>query len=252
MEGDPPAFFSTPARSHPVNRSPKLLALACLALVACKATELPTSTASVDTRSTVADASAFHLGPNDLLYVSVFGQPDYSPPATGVRVAPDGSLSLPLLGSIPVTGKSPEELRAYVEAGLDAYLVEPSVTLAVMEYASRRYYVFGEVKQPGPKAMDRPLTALEALANGAGFNAGANREQVVIVRAHGDEVEVIPFNAQTPGPDGLVQVRPDDFIFVGMSGVGVFSEDILPYLQGIGYSVNQIASLAIAYDSLDD
>lgn len=232
---------------------PLIRASLCLVLAACAATDLPESTTDIDSRSTVVDDSDFHLGPNDLLYVSVFGQPEYSPPPTGIRVAPDGSLSLPLLGSVPVTGKSPEELRSFVEAGLSAYLNAPSVTVAVMDYASRRYFVFGEVKQPGPKVMDRPVTGLEALAMGGGFQPGANREEVVILRRHGDaDIEVIAFDAETPGPDGLVQVRPDDFIFVGLAGVGVFSEGVQPYLQGVGYSLSQIASVALAYDSLKD
>ncbi len=245
MDGGPTAIFSDFPMSIPL----RFLALVAL-LTACAATELPQSTTDVDSRSTVADLSDFNLGPNDLLYVAVFGQPAYSPPPTGVRVAPDGTLSLPLLGSLDVRGKSPEELRATVEAGLNEYLVAPSVTVAVMEYASRRFYVFGEVKTPGPKVMDRPVTALEALANAGGFQPGANRETVVIMRRHGEAVEVIPFNAETPGPDGLVQVRPDDFVFVGMAGVGVFSDSVQPYLQGVGYTMSQIASVALAYDRL--
>lgn len=241
-------FRLTPSRL-PVGNLLRLLA--CLALAACAATDLPESTTDVDTRSTVPDRSAFTLGPNDLLYVSVFGQPEYSPPPQGVRVAPDGTLSLPLLGSVRVEGKSPAELSQVVEAGLTEYLLEPSVSVAVLEYASRRYFVFGEVKEPGPKIMDRPVSALEALAMGAGFNPGANRERVVIMRRHGEkDVEVIGFNGETPGPDGLVQVRPDDFVFVGKAGVGVFSESIQPYLQGAGYTMSQVASVALAYDRL--
>jgi polysaccharide export outer membrane protein len=221
-------------------------------LAACAATDLPDSTTDISTATTVADWSAFTIGPNDLLHVSVFGQPEYSPPSAGIRVAPDGTLSMPLLGSVPVADKSASEVRGILEAGLVKYLHEPSVTVAVLEYSSRRFYVFGEVKSPGPYPMDRPITALEALSFGAGFVAGANRESVVILRRHGDDVEVLPFNAETPGPDGLVQVRPDDFVFVSKAGVGVFSESVLPYLQGIGFTVSQVASLALAYDRLQD
>lgn len=244
-----PGIFFRLAPSAPLGTLLRILA--CLALASCAATDLPESTTDVDSRSTVPDRSLFTLGPNDLLYVSVFGQPAYSPPATGVRVAPDGTLSLPLLGSVAVEGKSPEELRSLVEAGLAGYLLEPSVSVAVMDYASRRYYLFGEIKNPGPIVMDRPVSALEALSMGGGFQPGANRSDVVIMRRHGDQdVEVIPFNGETPGPDGLVQVLPDDFLFVGKAGVGVFSESIQPYLQGAGYTMSQIASVALAYDRL--
>lgn len=246
--GANPAIFSSNP-FHPVGTLLRLLT--CIALTACAATDLPESTTDVDSRSTVPDRSFLTLGPNDLLFVSVFGQPEFSPPAQGVRVAPDGTLSMPLIGSVKVAGKSPEALRQVVEAGLAKFLIEPSVTVAVLEYASRRYFVFGEIKLPGPKVMDSPVSALEALAMGGGFTASANREQVVIMRRHGDsDVEVIAFNGETPGPDGLVQIRPNDFVFIGQSGVGVFSESVQPYLQGAGYTMSQIASIALAYDRL--
>ena len=226
------------------------LALA-LALAACKGPRLPESTTDVVSATTTADWSAFTLGPNDLVHVAVFGQPELSSPSLGIRVAPDGSLGLPLLGAVPVAGLSPDEARRAIEAGLASYVKSPSVAVSVLEYSSRRFYLFGEVKRPGPFPMDRPITALEALTYGEGFASGANREKVVIVRRHGaDEVEVIPFDAEVPGPDGLVQVRPDDFVFVAKSRVGNFSEGVMPYLQGLGFTLSQVASIALAYDRL--
>ena len=242
-------------RTHTVALA--LVLAAPVLLGACRATSLPESTTDVDTRSTVADWTDFTLGPNDLVHVAVFGKPDYSTHPAGQRVGPDGTLSLPLLGAVQVAGMSAAEVATAVEAGLTEYLREPSVSVGIMEYASRRFYLFGEVKQPGPVPMDRPLTGLEALAMGGGWETGANRERVVIVRAHpergdGDEVEVITFNGATPGPDGLVQVRPGDFLFVGKAGVGVFSESILPYLQGIGMSVGQAANAIYTLDRLGE
>jgi protein involved in polysaccharide export with SLBB domain len=228
-------------------------AAACILLTAaCSGPALPEATTDISTATTVADWSAFTLGPNDLVYVSVFGQPEYSPPAGGIRVSPSGTLSLPMLGSVQVAGKSADEVAGVVQAGLAKWLLEPSVSVAVLEQSSRRFYVFGEVKTPGPYVMDRPITALEALSSGGGLTASANGEQIVIVRAHGEDIEVIAFNAVTPGPDGLVRVMPDDYVFVSKSGVGVFSESVMPYLQGVGFSMTQIASVALAYDRLSN
>lgn len=228
-----------------------LLVCALPSLVACAAPPLPESTTDTVTSSTVPDWSAFTLGPNDRVHVGVYGQPDFVWPADGVRVAPDGTLSVPLLGAVPVAGKTADEARVAIEAGLAEYLQEFSVTVSVIEYSSRRLYLFGEVEQPGPYPMDRPIRALEALSMGYGFRAGANRKAVVILRRHGDEdVEVILFNAETPGPDGLVQILPDDLIFVSKSGVGVFTEEVLPYLTGLGFTLSQVATVTLALDRL--
>jgi polysaccharide export outer membrane protein len=263
VENPHPVFFSGAVRTPkpraliPVANSTSilqslrlLLAGGLIAFASCAGPDLPSATSDISSATTVADWSQFTLGPNDLVHVSVFGQPEYSPPAVGIRVAPDGTLSIPVLGSILVQGKSAAEVASFVEAGLGKFLLEPSVTVAVLEHSSRRFYVFGDVKQPGPIVMDRPITALEALTHGGGLMPGANGEEIVIIRAHGSEVEVILFNAVTPGPDGLVQVLPDDFVFVSKAGVGVFSESVMPYLQGIGFSMSQVSSVVLAYDRL--
>jgi len=197
------------------------------------------------------DWSDFTLGPNDLIQVAVYGQLELSSPPTGVRISPDGTLGLPLTGPIQLAGLTPSVAAEVIEGELSAYLKRPAVSVSVMEYISRRFYLFGEVKNTGPFPMDRPITALEALSMGGGLLSGANSSQAVIIRRQGtDEIEVIAFNAETPGPDGLVQIRSEDFVFVQKSGVGNFSENVTPYLQGTGFTVNQIASLALAYDRL--
>jgi len=222
-----------------------------IALSACAAPPLPQSTTTETTASTAVDWSDFTLGPNDLIQVAVFGQPELTSPPTGVRIAPDGTLSMPLTGPILIVGMTPSGAAKTIESALGAYLKRPAVSVSVIEYISRRFYLFGEVKNTGPFPMDRPITALEALSMGGGLLPGANDCQAMIIRRQGTEdIEVIPFNAETPGPDGLVQVRTEDYLFVQKSGPGTFSENVLPYLQGTGFTLSQIASLALAYDRL--
>ncbi len=221
-----------------------------IAVAACAAPPLPQSTTTETTASMAVDWSDFTLGPNDLIQVAVYGQPELSSPPTGVRISPDGTLGLPLTGPIHLAGLTPSEATKRIEGAL-TFLKRPAVSVSVVEYTSRRFYLFGDVKHTGPMPMDRPITALEALSMGGGVLPGANRAQVVIIRKHGvDDIEVIPFNAETPGPDGLVQVRTEDFIFIQKSGAGAFTESVTPYLQGAGYTLNQLASLALAYDRL--
>ena len=53
-------------------------------LTACAAPPLPQSTTTETTVSTTVDWSDFTLGPNDLIQVAVFGQPELSSPPTGL------------------------------------------------------------------------------------------------------------------------------------------------------------------------
>ncbi len=61
---------------------------------------------------------------------------------------------------------------------------------------------------------------------------------------------MIPFNMDTPGADGMVQIRAGDMVFIPRTGADRFQEEATPYLQGIGLTLAQIASLAPAYDRL--
>jgi len=207
---------------------------------------LPQSTPGTGNEATGLDWSEFTLGPNDLVRIVVLGQPELSSPLSGIagiagtRIAPDGTISMPLAGVIEATGKTPNELAVTIKDALASFLKHPEVSVAVVEYSSRRYYIFGEVQKTGPYTMDRPITALEALSASGGILPGANRGQAVIIRRDGKGgAEVLRFNALVPSADGLVQVRANDLLFVQKSGVGTFTEEIAPYLTALGFSLSE-------------
>jgi len=202
----------------------------------------------VDTTSRVADWSLLTLGPNDVLDVRVHRRPEVSSPEDGTRVSPEGAISLPLIGEVEVEGRAVSEVRALLEEAFGEYFRNPSVAVSVLEYQSKRFYLFGQLKRTGPVSMDRPLSALEALSEGEQLLPGANREQVTLIRRHGEEIEVHLFNAQTPDAEGLVQVVPEDLIFVSRTGTGRFTEEALPILQGLGYTASQISSIFVLTD----
>ena len=223
--------------------------LAALA-AGCKAPPLPRSTTGVETVHSGAPRTPLPLGPNDVLHLVVPQRPEFTS-ENGYRVTPAGSILVPIVGAVPVGGKTLEQAKETLEAALAEYVREPAVGLSVIEYGARRVYVLGEVARPGAVTLDRHLTALEVLALAEGLKEGANREHVALLRRHGpDEVEVHFFNAETPGRKAMVTVLPDDVLFVPRSGAGVFRDDTLPILQGIGFTTGQVAAVAVAADQL--
>lgn len=226
--------------------------LCVLLLGACAAPPIPKSTTDVSTAAWEEDWGAFTLGPNDLVHVTVLGRPEYSSPTQGVRISPDGTLSIPSIEPVVVRDLMPAEAARAIEASLASTLRNPSVSVALLELASRRYHVFGAVQEPGPRTFDRPTTALEGLAAGGGIASGGRPDRAVVIRPHGVELEVIAFDADTPGRAGLVQLLPGDMVFVPRSGAARFREEATPYLQGLGLTLSQIASIAIAYDRLEN
>jgi protein involved in polysaccharide export with SLBB domain len=225
---------------------------AATATGACKAPPLVEGNVPASTISSDFDWNAYALGTGDIVSLVVFGHPELSTPERGERIDLQGALTLPLVGAIRVAEMTIEEARLAVRDRIAKYVVDPSVTLSVVEYGSRRVYVFGQVVAPGDQVLDRPVTALQALSRAGGFAPGADRRTVALMRSRGDELEVHYFNAATPGIDGLVAVEPGDMIFVRQSGAGKFSEQILPYLAGASPVIGTFTNLFLITEALGD
>ena len=90
--------------------------------------------------------SDYRIGRQDLLEISVF---DLKELDQTVRVADDGSITLPLLGRLQVAGLMKGELEGLIARLLEERFVRnPQVTIFVKEYESRKVAVSGAVKKP--------------------------------------------------------------------------------------------------------
>lgn len=216
---------------------------------------LPRSTAPVSSFSSDLVWDDLTLGPNDLVRVNVYGHPELGTPlgsgADGTRVDNEGLLSLPLVDAVPVGGKSVQAARLLVTEAIAKYVQDPRVDFSVVEYGARRVYIYGEVNKPGAYVLDRPLNVYQALALGGGFTPRARRNQIVVLRGKPETLEVKVVDGETPNLDGLVALRPDDFLFVRRSGVGKFSDEVLPILTGISSALGSVATLLVLNDQLE-
>ena len=103
-----------------------------------------------------------------------------------VRVTPDGSISLPAVGPVPVQGLTLEEVERELNLRY-ALEVEGIEITPILETRAPRYvYVLGEVKLPGRYVLEGPTTVMQAISMGGSWNVGANLKQVVIFR-RGDD-----------------------------------------------------------------
>jgi protein involved in polysaccharide export with SLBB domain len=216
------------------NASSRALLLFAFLVGACSAPGRPESTTSHVTLETQLDWSEMTLGPNDIVSLTVAGRPEYSSPINGWRVDTSGFLNIPIVGPVQVADCSVQGAQTAIEEAFRRYLREPSVALSVLEWQSREYYVLGQVRQPGPYKLTRPMTLFEAFSQSRGFANGADREHVYLLRPHGSELEVFEFNGQTPDPSGLVVIQPRDIIFVRQTGWSTFQEQLLPIINAFG------------------
>jgi polysaccharide export outer membrane protein len=160
--------------------------------------------------------STYHLGPEDVISVTVFGQDRYS--KTGIVVPPNGRISYPLVGNVFVAGRTTDQVEADLTKRLDEYIIDPKVTVALEKAMSARYSVLGDVGTPGIRIMTRRVSVLEALADAGGVLPTGDKKKVVILRhqANGN-VQPISINIkeiETGKAKEMAYLVPGDQIFV--------------------------------------
>lgn len=124
----------------------------------------------------------YRLGTNDKIRLLVFGEEDLSDVYT---IAPNGMLSIPLIGQVPARDKTIHELQTTIEQRLaDGYLVNPSISLEIAAF--RPFYILGEVTNPGSYPYENDMTILKAVALAGGFTYRADRDTIKIVQSNAD------------------------------------------------------------------
>jgi polysaccharide export outer membrane protein len=133
----------------------------------------------------------YRLGAGDKLRIEVYKDPQLS---QSVQIRPDGKITLPLVGDMVATGRTPLELRDQIASALKEYITNPTVTVIVVEALASQVYVMGEVTHPGPMQIHGPTTVLQALAMAGGFKEFANTKDVKVLRPSGNSVQTLHFN----------------------------------------------------------
>lgn len=123
---------------------------------------------------------AYRVGPLDVLEISVFRVPDLS---KTVQVADTGTINLPLIGEVPASGRTSQEIEQDVTARLGAdYLQKPQVTVFIKEYNARRVTVDGSVKKPGVYPLRGRTTLLQVITMAEGVDYNRSSSDVVVFR----------------------------------------------------------------------
>ena len=174
----------------------KISALALMALAATVAVAaqqdpvLPSPTAGATPLSGAPNLPVSRIGDNDLLGVTVYD----APPLTGpVRVSQEGDIRLPMVKHpIHAAGLYPQDLENEIATALvqDHLLVNPIVTVTIIEYDSRPITVVGAVTLPVTFQAMGPVTLLDAISRAKGLTVDAGSEILI--------------SSQSPGPDGKV------------------------------------------------
>jgi polysaccharide export outer membrane protein len=128
---------------------------------------------------TSAGETEYRLGPEDVIEVFVWKEPELS---TTVTIRPDGRISLPLASELEASGKTAAELQQEITARLSKYVVQPVVNVMVKQVNSLKISVLGEVRRPDVYRIKNRVTVLDAIAMAGGFTDLARPNKVIVLR----------------------------------------------------------------------
>jgi len=151
---------------------------------------LAAATALVSPVAGAQDPSAYRVGPEDTLEISVWREEALKKEAL---VRPDGGLSYPLIGDIQAAGKTPNQIRDEIAKRLEKYIADPVVTVAVLKTGSQRVFVLGKVTKPGPYPVGQSIDVLQALSLAGGLAPFADANEVRVMRREDGKLVVLPF-----------------------------------------------------------
>lgn len=133
-----------------------------------------------------APTTDYVLQPSDLIRVIVFQEGDLQ---RDVRITQEGSVSLPLIGTIELKNKSVHQAEDTIRQLYDRdFLVNPQISITVLEYSQRTAQVIGAVNSPGAIAFppEQKMGLMEAIARAGGFSRLAERRRVRLTRTLAD------------------------------------------------------------------
>ncbi len=148
--------------------------------------------------------AVYHLDAGDKLRVVVYGQEGLT---NTYAIDAGGSITMPLIGSVPARGRTTAGLASEISAKLrNGFIREPSVAVEIEAY--RPFFILGEVAAPGQYPYVPNMTVESAVAIAGGFSPRARRDRVTVTHtdASGTGRFVVP-----PGSS----ISPGDTVLVG-------------------------------------
>ncbi len=140
------------------------------------------SAVAADTVGQPIDPKTYVIGPEDILRITVWREPDLS----GIKgVRPDGKITMPLIGDLQAAGLTPERLTAQLKQGLSEFVKQLEITVEIIQVNSKSYSITGEVNRPGRYPLVVSKTVFEAINDAGGFREFGNQKDVVILRKDG-------------------------------------------------------------------
>jgi polysaccharide export outer membrane protein len=155
-----------------------LLVVAGCARVPRATVAVPVAPPPVAAYAPVESEGPYRLGSGDRLRIVVFGQEGLT---NIYAVDPNGSVTMPLIGSVRARGLTANELAQSIAGRLrQGYIREPHVAVEIELY--RPFFILGEVANPGQYPYVANMTIETAVAIAGGYSPRAYKYRIKLTR----------------------------------------------------------------------
>lgn len=215
----------------PTMLRPAAVAVGLLMLLGCQTYH--DYSAFVSEPRPIVTANTYRMEPPDSVYITSRRVREINGQQQQIR--PDGKITLPLLGTFYVAGRTPEEVSAELEKMARDYYDDADVTVRVVGFNSKKIYVFGEVGVSGPYAYNGANTVLDTLAR-AQPTRFADPAKILVLRPNPDGELIrrmtVDLNKMIREGDTTLDavLEEDDIIFVPanpLAAIGIGIQQVL-------------------------
>jgi polysaccharide biosynthesis/export protein len=128
---------------------------------------------------------SYRLGPEDEIEIRVWDHDDLT---RKTRIGLNGVMSFPFVGEIKAGGLTVLELQKELEQRLGPkYIIDPHVSITVVDFKSQKFFVVGNVQKPGTYPLTKNIRVVEALSMAGGISSTGGKQTsgvvAIIVRA---------------------------------------------------------------------
>jgi polysaccharide biosynthesis/export protein VpsN len=171
-----------------------------------------------------ASNSAYRLNTGDIISIDFKFMNEMD--KRNLHVLPDGTISVLGLEGVHVKGLTLAEVDSIATEAYAADIKEPDLAIVVEKIARQLIYVLGEVKMPGSYDISTGQPGIfQSISMAGGFSSGANTKEVVIARVTSEGFQyrlanLSNLNSAQTLELAMLDIRPNDVIFVPRSGLG--------------------------------
>jgi polysaccharide export outer membrane protein len=167
-------------------------------------------------------SAEYRIGPKDLLEVTALGVSEIN--KLVVRVSEDGKITLPLAGEVVVNNLTQSEVeKRLIQILGEKYVINPQVTVFILEYKSKRVSILGAVERPGTYELLGRQTLMSMISQAGGMTRDAGSEIIVIRQpagGAGTSIRISIDDLFVKGDAKLnIALEPDDIINVPVDKV---------------------------------